>query len=91
MLILMVFLFFTEWTCCTDVTKPCLANMSSPFRSSHFRFDEELKTMVPHDCREAASECCEVVPWSQGIGHGYPFRTRRKTDTNEKAAHAMNM
>ena len=36
------------------------------------------------------NECCEVVPWPEGIGHGYPWRMRRNTDTNDEAAFPTN-
>jgi len=81
----------TEWTCCTDVKKPCLANVTSPFRTSQFKYDETLKTMVPHDCALPSSHCCSVVPWPEGVGHGYPYRLRRKEDTHDELAYPTNM
>jgi hypothetical protein len=76
-----IFLFI-EWTCCKDVTMPCLANISTPFNAASFQYDEALQSMVGVDCNspKSANRCCEVVPWPEGIGHGYPFRLRREED-----------
>jgi hypothetical protein len=38
--------------------------------------------MIGIDCNNpnGSGACCEVVPWPEGISHGYPFRLRRKED-----------
>jgi hypothetical protein len=88
---LSLFCIISEWTCCTDVTKPCLANLTSPFRNSLFLYDETKNTMAPHDCALTPRQCCEVVPWPEGIGHGYPYRLRRSDDVDDKNAYPMSM
>lgn len=72
----------SQWTCCKDTSKPCLANISSPFQSAHFQYNSSTKTMSPIDCNDPSARCCEVVSWPEGISHGFPFRLRQKGDVD---------
>lgn len=80
----------TKWTCCTDTTKPCLANISSPYRSAFYVYNQEADSMVAKDCRGRKNDCCEVVPWPEGISHGYPYRLERKEDKGTAISFTSN-
>lgn len=67
-----------DFTCCQDVTRPCLANLATPNKSSLFVYDKEKDTMVPQSCD--TGECCEVLPWPEGMMYGFPYRRRNKYD-----------
>ena len=85
-------LLLLDFTCCTNVSRPCYANLTSPYRTSNFKYDKELDTMVPQRCDyKKVYECCDVVPWPEGIMHGYPYRLRTSMDENIKLSYTSHM
>jgi hypothetical protein len=75
----------TDFTCCEDTSRSCIANLTTPNNtSSVFAYDKDADTMLPKTCPDdvKSSECCHVVPWPEGIMHGYPYRLRTREDVD---------
>jgi len=66
----------SRWTCCTDGTKPCRANLYGP--QAKWRYDSTRESFVPYQtCTNGTKPdayCCRASPWPEGINFGYPFR-----------------
>lgn len=66
-----------HWSCCTDLSKPCLAMPAGPPPSQAvFSFDATKNSMVVERvCNsEVSTECCATTGWPEGVNYGYPFR-----------------
>ena len=80
-----------DFTCCTDVTRPCIANLTAPDQNSEFQYDKDLDTMTPRTCNSNGANCCTVVPWPEGIMYGYPYRLRTPADEDMEVSFTSHM
>ena len=69
----------THWSCCTDTSKPCRANvLDQP--AAEWTWNQSISSFLPEKpCAGGLSNsCCKVEPWAEGEAYHYPYRVSEK-------------